>query len=62
MYTFLRQECSDICSFLFIELLCQSIPCFLAFTNVIDEVPVLNSEAVFPVTINIIAGGYLYTI
>lgn len=62
MYTFLRHEYSDICCFLFIELLCQSIPCFLAFANVIDEVPVFNSEAVFPVRINIIAGGYLPTI
>lgn len=44
------------CLFIVSELLCHSLPDFPAFTSVIDEAPVLNSKAFFPVRINVTAG------
>jgi len=34
----------------------------LAFTSLIDEVPVFNGKAVFAVRIDVIAGGSMHTI
>lgn len=43
-------------------MLCQLLLCFLAFSSVSNEVPLLNRKAVFPVRMNAEAGRCMHTI